>query len=383
MNRSATPRRRFRHAAAALAVTGLAMAGFAGGQSSASTGPTDTGPTDTVESTDTATAATHPDASNLAPVAMIVAQGGLGDHSYNDLANEGLQAAADETGVKVQPVEAEDIVVEGEQVVSRAVDAGFGLIIDLEFSHNEFLPQIAADNPDTNFAFLNLSLEGDNIMSIVFQEQEGSYLAGALAARMTTVEGNDKINPDKVIGVIGGAQSPGIDKFIVGFIQGAHDIDPDVQVLVSYTNDFGDPAVGKDSAIAMYDQGADIVYQVAGGAGLGVIQAAQESNHYAIGVDTNQDDLAPGFVLTSMIKRTDLAVQTAVTSYVDGDFPGGQTLLLGLAEDGVGLSDFANTKDDIPADVLTELDDLEQKIIDGDIQVWNVIDQGYPDFYNP
>lgn len=381
MTISEAPRRRYRHVAAAFAVSGLLVAGLAGGSSSASTG--DTTGTDTTEPPGTASEATHPDASDLDPVAMIVAQGGLGDRSYNDLANEGLQAAATETGVEVQAVEAEDIVVEGEQVVSRAVDAGFGLIIDLEFSHNEFLPQIAADHPDTAFAFLNLPLEGDNIMSIVFQEQEGSYLAGALAARMTTVEGNDKINPERVIGVIGGAQSPGIDKFIVGFMQGARDVDPDVEVLVSYTNDFGDPAIGKDAAIAMYDQGADIVYQVAGGAGLGVIQAAEETNHYAIGVDTNQDDLAPGFVLTSMIKRADLAVKSAVTAYVDGTFPGGETVFLGLAEGGVGLSDFANTKDEIPAEVLTELDDLRQQIIDGDIEVWNVIDQGYPDFYNP
>lgn len=401
MTMSTTARRKLRHVAAAFAVGGLLVAGSAGSLSASTddTTPTgtDAGPMDSTPAqtnmtanstagtapTDSAPSATHADGSDLDPVAMIVAQGGLGDLAYNDLANEGLQAAAEETGVEVQAVEAEDIVVEGEQVVTRAVDSGFGLVVDLEFSHNEFLPQIAADNPDTDFAFLNLSLEGDNIMSLVFQEQEGSYLAGALAARMTTVEGNDKINPEQVIGVIGGFQSPGIDKFIVGFIQGAHDVDPDVEVLVSYTNDFGDPAIGKDAAIAMYDQGADIVYQVAGGAGLGVIEAAQETNHYAIGVDANQDDLAPGYVLTSMIKRTDFAVEQAVYAYVDGNFAGGQTVLLGLAEDAVGLSDFANTRDDIPDEVLAELDDLKQQIIDGDIEVWNVVDQGYPDFYNP
>ena len=279
------------------------------------------------------------------------------------------------------PIESDDIVGQGEQVLRRAGDEGLGLVIDLEYSHAEILPQVAADYPDTDFALVNAEASGDNVASVLFQEQEGSYLAGALAAIQTSNTTDPKINADKVIGVIGGAQSAGIDKFLVGYIQGARDTDPDVKVLTAYSNDFADPTIGQQLAQSMFDQGADIVYAVAGGTGAGVIQAAEDSNHYAIGVDANQDDVAPGFVLTTMLKRTDVAMETLLKDYADGSFPGGETLNLGLKEDGVGLSDFKNTKDAIGQETIDKIGDLKQQIIDGDIEVWNVVEQGYPDYY--
>jgi basic membrane protein A len=169
---------------------------------------------------------------------------------------------------------------------------------------------------------------------------------------------------------------------LVGYIQGAHDVDPDVKVLTAYSNDFGDPTKGQQLAQSMFDQGADIVYAVAGGTGAGVIQAAKDANHYAIGVDANQDGVAPGFVLTSMLKKTDVAMETVLAAYAKGKFPGGTTINLGLAEDGVGLSDFEYTKDAIGQATIDKIDALKQKIIDGSISVWNVVEQGYPSFYS-
>ena len=317
----------------------------------------------------------------LAPVGLVIAQGGLGDESYNDLAFEGLTRAGEATGLEVRPVEANDIVAEGEQVLRRAADAGFGLIIDLEFAHAELLAQIAPEYPDTNFAFVNLPVEGDNIRSIVFKEHEGSFLAGMLAALVTSDENNPKVNPEKVIGVVGGTKSAGIDKFIVGFMQGAEYVDPEVEVLVSYTNDFGDAAKGRDAAMAMFDQGADIVYQVAGGAGLGVLDAAAERGHYAIGVDNDQDGLQPGHVLTSMVKWVDRGVEQVVTEYANGEFAGGTVLELGLAEDGVGLTEFEHTAADIPQEFLDQIEAAREAIISGEIEVWDVVADGYPDFF--
>lgn len=314
-------------------------------------------------------------------MALVVAQGGLGDESYNDLANQGFKEGLQETGLSGSPIESQDVVGQGEQILRRASTSGYGLVVDLEFSHGELLTQVAKDYPKTDFAIVNTESKGDNITSVMFQEQEGSYLAGALAAMMTTQSGNPKINPAKTIGVIGGTKSVGIDKFIAGYMQGAHDVDPNVKVLVSYANTFGDPAKGKQLAESMYQQGADIVFHVAGGTGAGVIQAAKSANHYAIGVDTDQDGLAPGYVLTSMIKHTDLAVKTLIEQYAKGQFPGGTTMTLGLKDGGVGLSDFSQTKGDIPADVLSKVDDLKQKIVGGQIQVWNVVTQGYPDWF--
>lgn len=256
------------------------------------------------------------------------------------------------------------------------------MVIDLEYSHAEILPKVAADFPSTDWVLLNAEAKGENVASVLFQEQEGSYLAGALAAIQTSNTSDPKINAQKVIGVIGGTQSVGIDKFLVGFIQGAKDTDPDVKVLTAYSNDFANPTLGQQLAKSMFDEGADIVYAVAGGTGGGVIQAAQDANHYAIGVDANQDSVAPGYVLTSMLKKTDVAVESILTDYAKGAFPGGKTVNLGLAEDGVGLSDFKYTKDAIGTDTIAKIDDLRKQIIDGKIKVWNVVTDGYPDFYS-
>lgn len=313
----------------------------------------------------------------------MIAQGGLGDGSYNDLANKGFKAGLDKAGIGGRAIESNDVVAQAQPILERATRSGFGLVVDLEFSHLETLQKIAADNPDTRYGFLNAVVKGENVTSIVFSEQEGSYLAGMLAALMTTQKGNPKINPDKVIGVIGGTKSTGIDKFLVGYIQGAKAADPSVKVLTSYTNDFGDPSKGKQIADSMYDRGADIVYAVTGGSGAGVIEAAKERKHYAIGVDTDQDGEAPGFVLTSMIKRTDLAVEQLVTDYASDKLKDGGTVTLGLEQDGVGLTPFEYTKKEIPPEILERVDAARQDIIDGKTKVWNVIDQGYPGFYKP
>ena len=314
------------------------------------------------------------------PVALIIAQGGLGDQSYNDLAYAGFKKAIKETGLEGKPVESKDVVAQATDILRRASDADFGLIVDLEYSHGEPLLAVAKDYPDTDYVILNQVREGKNIASVLFQEQEGSYLAGTLAALVTTDTSIKGINDKPIIGVIGGTKSAGIDKFIAGYIQGAKAANPKVEVKVAYSNNFGDPAIGLQMTKAMFEEGADIVYQVAGGTGMGVIQAAKEAGHYAIGVDTDQDGIAPGAVLTSMVKRTDIAVETMVKDYAGGKFPGGQTVTFGLKENGVGLSDMKYTKDLIPAAILKKVEEAREGILSGKIKVWNVVDQGYPDF---
>lgn len=312
--------------------------------------------------------------------ALIVAQGGLGDQSYNDLAYSGFQRAIEATGIEGRPVESEDVVAQAAEILRRASDAGFGLIVDLEYSHGEPMVEVAKDYPDTNYVILNQVREGGNVTSVLFQEQEGSYLAGTLAALVTTDTSIKGINAEPIIGVIGGTKSAGIDKFIAGYIEGAKAANPDVEVKVAYSNNFGDPSIGLQMAKAMFEEGADIVYQVAGGTGMGVIQAAKEEGHYAIGVDTDQDGIAPGAVLTSMVKRTDVAVENVVKDYADGKFPGGETITFGLKENGVGLSEMKHTKDMIPAPILEKVEQAKQDILSGKVKVWNVVDQGYPDY---
>lgn len=289
----------------------------------------------------------------------------------------------DSTGVEGKAIESNDVVAQAQPILERATKSGFGLVIDLEFSHAETLKKLAARHPKTQYALVNAPVPGRNVTSVLFQEQEGSYLAGVLAALMTTRTDNPRINAKKTIGVIGGTKSTGIDKFLVGYIQGARDTDRRVRVLTAYSNDFGDPTKGKQIAESMYDRGADIVYAVAGGTGAGVIEAAKERKRYAIGVDTDQDDDAPGSVLTSMIKRTDLAVSQLVKDAAAGRLKGGQTRNLGLKDNGVGLSPMRYTKKDVPADVLERVEQAKRGVIGGEIEVWNVIEQGYPSYYKP
>lgn len=314
------------------------------------------------------------------PAAIIIAQGGLGDQSYNDLAYTGFQKAVQETGLEGKPVESKDVVAQASEILRRASDADFGLIVDLEYSHGEPMVEVAKDYPDTKFVILNQVREGANIASVLFQEQEGSYLAGMLAALVTTDTSIKGINAEPVIGVIGGTKSAGIDKFIAGYIEGAKAANLDVQVKVAYSNNFGDPAIGLQMTKAMFEEGADIVYQVAGGTGMGVIQAAKEAGHYAIGVDTDQDGIAPGAVLTSMVKRTDIAVESLVKDYAGDKFPSGKTVTFGLKENGVGLSEMKHTKELIPPAILEKVEAAKQGILSGQIKVWNVVDQGYPDY---
>ena len=302
-------------------------------------------------------------------VALIIAQGGLGDRSYNDSAFAGLTKAAADYGVQVVPIESPDPVGEGEQLLRTAAEAGFDLVITLEYSHFDPLARVAPDYPDTLFSIVNIVVDGPNVVSIMFDEHTGSYLAGALAEMVTTDPTIEQVNPESIIGAIGGVQSAGIDIFLDGYLQGACAVNPDAEVLFAYSNNFGDPAIGREMALAMFEQGADVVFQVAGGTGAGVIDAAASENHFAIGVDGDQDYLAPGNVLTSMLKRVDNAVYSIIGQLVDGTLEGGVAEYFGLEEDGVGLSEMTYTRHIIPREYMDRVEEMRLGIMDGTIEV--------------
>jgi len=242
----------------------------------------------------------------------------------------------------------------------------------LEYGHADILKKVAPQFPETRFAIFNIEVDEPNVTSVVFKEHEGSYLAGALAALVTKDANIKETNPEKVLGFIGGIQSPGIDKFLVGFEEGAKYIDKDTKVISGYANSFGDPAKGKEMALVQMEQGADIVYQVAGGTGEGVINAAKDKGCFAIGVDSDQDYIAPGNVLTSMMKRVDVAVFELSKQLKDGSIKNSNTMILGLKEDGVGLSPMEYTKDLIPKEYFDQVEQLKKAIVDGEIKVTDI-----------
>jgi len=305
-------------------------------------------------------------------VALIIAQGGLGDRSYNDSGFAGLTKAAQEFGVEVKPIESPDPVGMGEKLLRDAAKAGFDLVITLEYTHFDPLARVAPDFPNTMFSIVNIEVKGPNVVSVIFKEHEGSFLAGALAALVVKDTSIPGIRGTKTIGVIGGTKSLGIDKFLVGYEEGAHYIDKDIKVLRAYSEAFGDPAKGKELTLSMFEQGADVVYQVAGGTGEGVIAAAKEKGHYAIGVDSDQDYMAPGNVLTSMLKRVDIAVYDLIKRLCDGTLKGGTVVTYGLKEGGVGISEMKFTRHIVPKAYIDQVNELRDKIIKGEIKVTDV-----------
>ena len=301
-------------------------------------------------------------------VGMAYDVGGRGDQSFNDSAAAGLDQAIDEFGMESQESEAEDGEAESarEERLRTFADAGYDPIIAVGFAYAASIGKVSEEYPDVHFAIIDdSSVESDNVASLVFAEEQGSFLVGAAAALKTE---NDHI------GFVGGVETPLIQKFEAGYIAGAESINPDIEVDVTYLTQvpdfsgFGDPAKGKTAAEGMYDNGADIVYHAAGGSGGGVFEAASESGNWAIGVDSDQyntaDPSVQDSILTSMLKNVNVAVYEYLSQVNDGDFPSGVTTY-DLAVDGVGYSTSGGFVDDI----VEQLDELKQQIIDGEISV--------------
>ncbi len=291
-------------------------------------------------------------------IGVVFSIGGLGDESFNDAAFEGMRRAEADFDITFDYVEPDD-VAEMEDHQRAFVEAGYDLVIAIGFLQESGLEAVAADYPDARLAIVDAVVDAPNVASLIFKEHEGSFLVGALAAMMTETGS---------VGFVGGMEVPVIHNFQIGYEQGVEHVDPDVQLLINYAGAFNDPGRGKELAISQNARGADIIYHAAGGTGMGVFEAAQEQDFYAIGVDSDQDHLAPGHILTSMLKRVDVAVYNIVQDVAEGRFEPG-VHEFGVADEGVGTTDFEYTRDIIPQDVLDRLDEIRRQIVDGRIQV--------------
>jgi basic membrane protein A len=221
------------------------------------------------------------------------------------------------------------------------------------------LDKVAGANPDAKFAIVDASVTKPNVRGLKFKEEEGSFLAGYLAGLVST---------SKKLGFVGGQKIPLIEKFYAGYAAGAKMANAAVEILpAKYTGDWTNVDIGKEAAKALFSGGADIVYHAAGKAGLGVINAARESGMLAIGVDSDQDMLAEGFVLTSMVKRVDEAVFQTIKDLKDGKFSAGETVY-DLKSGGVGLTEMKFTKDRIGVENLAKVKEIETKIVSGEIK---------------
>ncbi len=298
----------------------------------------------------------------LAEPALMYDLGGKFDKSFNEAAYNGAKRWAEETGESYQEIE---VTAEAQRVqfATRLAEAGYNPIVVLGFQNAATVEEVAPKYPDTKFAIIDVGwLDIPNLRQITFAEHEGSYLVGMLAAMAS--ESN-------TVGFIGGMDVPLIRHFACGYAQGAKAVNPDITVLANMTGTtpaaWNDPVKGGELTKSQISQGADVVYAAAGGTGVGVLQAAADADILSIGVDSNQNHLHPGEVLTSMLKRVDNAVYDTFAAGVDGFEAGVHTM--SLANDGVGYALDENNESLITDAMKTAVDDAKAKIIAGDLNV--------------
>ncbi|PSQ56210.1 BMP family ABC transporter substrate-binding protein [Halobacteriales archaeon SW_8_68_21] len=313
-----------------------------------------------------------------ANVGMVYATGGLGDGSFNDQAQQGVQQAEEALGISYQEAQPDEVSQFGtfQQQFAESTDPDYDLVSCIGFLQADSLSETAESYPDQDFMIVDEAVDADNVASYVFREHEGSYLAGLMASLLTTRDfsaGAGSTAGDSTnVGFVGGRESDLIQKFQAGFEAGVAAGSDDVDVSVNYTGSFNDPAAGREAANAMYNSSADVVYHAAGNTGTGVFQAAQEQGRFAIGVDRDQSLTRPDYadvILASMVKRVDTAVFNAIEATVNDEFPGGSNVALGLESDGVELAYGDQLGSEIPQDVKDEVATAREDIIAGDIDV--------------
>jgi basic membrane protein A len=302
-------------------------------------------------------------------VGLVFDVGGRGDKSFNDAAYRGLDRAQKELEIEfeyIEPGPGADREAALRQFSNRK---DISLILGIGFIFTDEITKIAQEFPDKKYGCIDYTVDPNktippNLIALEFKEEEGSFLVGAIAGLMT------KSNK---VGFVGGMESPLIKKFQVSYEAGVKHVNPSCQVLIGYAGVTGDafknPGRGKELAIGQYSAGVDIIYHASGVTGLGVFEAARETKKFAIGVDSDQNDEAPGFIITSMVKAVDIAVFETIREVKASTFTGGRVETFGLKSKGVDYIYSDKNKNMIPDDVRKKVEQIRVDIIDGKITI--------------
>lgn len=303
-------------------------------------------------------------------VAMVTDTGGVNDQSFNQSAWEGLQRAEQELDINASFQESKQDSDYAPNL-ETLLDSGNSLIWGIGFKMGEAIKEAAKQNPNQKYAIIDFAYGDEtpaNVVGVVFKAEQASFLVGYIAGKMT------KTNK---VGFVGGMKGFVIDGFDYGFHAGVKYANKDAEVIRQYADSFTDAAKGKSIATSMYQQGADIVFHAAGGVGDGVIEAAKEKGKWAIGVDRDQNYIAPDNVLTSAMKRVDNGIFNVVKDLKEGNWKGGSTISYGLAEGGVDIAPTSSKH--VPKNILDEVDNIKKDIIAGKIAV-PANEKSYNDF---
>lgn len=315
------------------------------------------------------------------PNLALILNGTRGDKSFNDLAFSGLENISSELGNKIKAIELNADPTKQEPILTEfSEEKEWDIILAGTPTIREALQKVAMENPDKKYILYDGKAEFDkydlkNVYSQSYSQNEGAFLAGAAAAKFTT-SGYGNTNDKKIIGFIGGGENTTINDFLIGYIEGALYVDPEIKVLISYIGDFKNTAKAKEMALAQYQQGADVIFQVAGSGGIGVLDAGKEKQLYTIGVDTDQaktfgetDSEMAKQILTSVVKQIDVSIFEAVKKANRGELEFGKHEVLGLASGSVGIAKNDNYKSYLTQEVRDYIEEIEKKIISGEIKV--------------
>ena len=300
--------------------------------------------------------------------AIVFDTGSKFDKSFNEAAWNGAERFKAETGIPYRDFEVTNPAMR-EQAIRNMARRGAQIVVAMGFAQAAAVEAVAREFPDTRFTLVDMVVDLPNVQSLIFKEHEGSFLVG-MAAAMASKTGR--------IGFVGGMDIPLIRKFALGYVEGARYVNPDIEIYQNMTGAtpaaWSDPTRGGELARSQFDRGADVVYAAAGATGIGVYQAAKDAGKLAIGVDSNQNHLHPGVMLTSMVKRVDVAVYEAFRSARDGSWKGG-VQVLGLAEDGVGWALDEYNRSLVSAEMEAAIERARQDIIAGRIVVTDYMAQ--------
>ena len=308
-----------------------------------------------------AVASASAQAADLNP-AVVFDMGGKFDKSFNQSVYNGMERFKEESGVNYREFEVTN-ASQREQAIRRFAQRGANPIISVGFAQAAAVDKVAGEFPDARITLIDMVVDKPNVQSVVFNEHEGSFLVGMLAA-MKSETGT--------VSFVGGMDIPLIRKFECGYAQGAQYVNKDINVIRNMTGTtpsaWNDPAKGAELAVSQFDRGSDVVYAAAGGTGVGVYQAAADSGNYAIGVDSNQNYLQPGTMLTSMVKRVDVAAYNSLKAMQDGTWQAGFQAL-GLAQGGVDWALDEHNEALITAEMKSAVEAAKKAIIAGEIKV--------------
>ncbi|MCI7147501.1 MAG: BMP family ABC transporter substrate-binding protein [Candidatus Fimisoma sp.] len=295
----------------------------------------------------------------------IVVSSAFGDKSFNDSAKEGADKLAQDYGVKIKTIECQEENFK-QYMVQAAEESDIVVPVGWQFYE---IPEVAKEYPDTKFIWVDNEAEGiadlPNVLCITYAQNEGSFLAGYIAAKMSQ---------SGVVGAVGGEQNTTIDDFIVGYKQGALYANPDIKVVTNYANTYEDPAKGKECALALHNQGADVIFQIAGNTGNGVFAAAQEAGFYAIGVDQDQKISAPEYdkqIICSMKKEVGLSIYDTIKTFIEEEkWEGARVWTADMATGYVSIA-YGNedSEQQISDAIKSEVEEIAGKIVSGDIVV--------------